>query len=197
MHQRPTDAIGADTATLVDAVRDAEISQRDYLLAGTPARRDAFEADQRHVDQLLVSPDSLAAEDWPGYGAATRLQGVVEGRLRTLAAEAHAWHAPAAGEDVAALSAEAGQETAAWLRRWATGLVDQSREAIFGSLTSIRRNLSLVLLVLAGGVVYGVWSAVTAVLRRWRGAAPIAGAVPGRAERAPGTPPALTHRRYV
>ena len=170
-----TDAISADTSTLVDTVQDAEISQRNYLLTGGPTQRDAFEADQQHVDRLLVSPDSLAAEDWPGYGAATRAQSVVEGRLRTLASEAHASHAPAVGEDGAVPSAEAGRETAAWLRQWATGLVDRSQQAIFGSLTSIRRNISLVLLVLAGGVVYGLWSAVTAVLRRWRGADAIAG----------------------
>jgi CHASE3 domain sensor protein len=189
-------AISADTATLVDAVRGAEISQRDYLLTGGTPRRDAFEADLRHVDQLLVSPASLAAGEWPGYGAATRLQGVVEGRLRTLAAEAHASHAPAVGAAGAVVSAEAGQETAAWLRQWATGLVERSRQAISGSLASIRANLSLVLLVLAGGVVHGLWSAVAAVLRRWRGAGAIAGGLPGRADLARGTPPALTYRRY-
>lgn len=175
--------LSTDTAALVGAVADAEVSQRTYLATGAAAQRDLFESDAQHVDQLLVSSTSLTGEGAPGFGAGSKVPAIVELRLRTLADEARA-----RGETAAApiLLDDGGHDAAEGLRGWAATVMSTSQQAMASGLQAVRGNIKLVLVVLAAGVVYGLWNAAMTVRRRWRAAGAVLGLRPLDARHQPG-----------
>ena len=168
-------ALGADATGLVDAMSDAEASQRSYLATGTLAHRELFEADVARVDRLLVGPAPLSADGSPGFDVGADPQAVIEPRLRTLAEEAGSRPA-AAGEGPPSVAAgDMGRDVAARLRAWAAGVAQGSQRAVFAGLEAARHNTVLVLLALATGALYGLWNAGRAVRLRWRDAGPAPG----------------------
>jgi CHASE3 domain sensor protein len=154
-----------NATALVGAVQDAETSQRTYLATGAQADLALFETDAQRVDQLLVAGAPMAADGAPGLGAASP-QSLITPRLRVLAEEAQA--KPVSPAE-AAPKLSAGRDAVMQLRDWASGLVTGSQEAVLTGLDAVRHNLLPVLGVLAFGIVCGLWSAVRAVQRRWRG----------------------------
>jgi len=162
---RRADMLNLDTSTLVDAVQDAEASQRAYVATGAQADMDSFASDVQRVERMLVMPASIAADGTPGSGADTRAQSVIETRLHTLMSEAQA--RPPVPEGVG-LSLSSGQEATEWLRGWASDLVSGSKTAMFAGLDTARRNVAIVLIILAAGAIYGLLLAVHVARRLWR-----------------------------
>lgn len=164
-----TAALSTDTAALVGAMQDTEASQRTYLATGSDAHRMQFEADAQRVDQLLVAATPLAADGAPGLGAAVEPQVTIEPRLRMLAQEAET--RGAAGTAQTAPLVSTGRSAADSLRAWAANVVGGSQQALIDGLRMMHRNMLLVLVVLAIGVIEALWTA-TKSMRRPRRRAP-------------------------
>ena len=163
------DSLAADTAALAGAMQDAALSQRTYLATGLEAQRLRFEADTQRVDQLLVSSAPLSPDGAPGFGASAGPQAAIEPWLRVLTQEAQARRESAAAAIVIdPQTIEAGREAVDLIQGWASSLVTASRRTVFAGLHTIRHNVELVLIALAAGIAFGIWSACRAVQRRWR-----------------------------
>ena len=73
--------VGASTVELVNAVQDAELSQRNFMLTGSQSSRAAFDAVSQRVDQMLISRAPLTADASPGLGADNGPQTLITQRL--------------------------------------------------------------------------------------------------------------------
>jgi CheY-like chemotaxis protein len=169
------DALGNDTGILVNAMHDAESSQRAYLVTGAQEHRELFEADMQRVDQLLVSSAPLSADGAPGAEIGSGFLKVIEPRLHMLAEEAQMRAAASIQSTSRAAPFELGRDASGRLQDWAADLVTRSQSVAIEALDGARHNATLVLLALATGAAVGLWTAVQAVRLRWREAKPVIG----------------------
>lgn len=163
-----TVALSTASAALIGAVQDTEVAQRTFLVTGFAGHHQAFEAGLQHVDQLMMSSESLSADGAPGFGAEA-LPPIIAARLRSLAAEAEVKTATPSAAMVTPLSS-VSPTAAGMMRNWASGIVNDSQIAVYDDLKSISDNVGLVLIVLAGGVCFGLLVAGRLLYRGWRGA---------------------------
>lgn len=163
-----TVALSTASAALVGAVQDTESAQRTFLATGLASHHEAFEADLQHVDQLMVSGESLSADGAPGFGATEEPPPVIAAHLRGLAKEAEA-RVSGPPATVAIPLSSVGPAAAERLRDWASTLVNKSQNAVYDDLKSISHDVGLVLTVLAGGVCFGLVVSGRLLYRGWRG----------------------------
>ncbi len=162
------------TAALLDAMQDAENSQRSYLASGNEADRAQFGADTERVDRLLESQQSLSANGAPGFDPGASPQTVIEERLRVLSVEAEA-RAMLPSEPAAS---GGGRDAALRLRDWAGGLVGGALQTVSSGLGSVHRHIALVVGVLVAGLAYSLWNAVRLLRRLLRPAVRVVRAPP-------------------
>lgn len=169
---RQTELLGGNATSLQTAVQKAETSQKAYLATGAADDRLAFDTDIRSVDRMLISSATLNIEGLPGFGADAAARTSIERRLEVLSEEAQS--KPEVGGEAALVGQTASSEDilANTLRLWASKLTHDSQQVMLDVLLAARQNVTLVLVVLGAGVVYGLWNAVWAVLRCWRSADP-------------------------
>lgn len=162
-------SLGRETASLVDAVQDAEASGRLFLATGLLADHAQFDVDAQRIDRLLVSSAPVSADGSPGFAGASG-PASVQTRLQSLSHAVQS-RTPLEGEAGAALEpVEAGRDAVESVRNWAATLVSGSQAAVLAGLDTVRDNVKLMLWALALGVAYGLWNAVRAVQRRLRDA---------------------------
>jgi CheY-like chemotaxis protein len=189
-----TMALTADATTMVGAVQSAVTSQRTYLATGLPAHRAAFEADAQRVDRLLAAASLLATDPSVEAASGPSPNALIGSWMNTLGEEARA-RAAAGGAEVA--SADAARDITGQLQEWAQSVVRGSQRMVLAGLDAARQNVRFILLVLAAGIVHGLWSAVRAVQRRWREARPaLALPRPGSADGL-GRPPSPMPRTFA
>lgn len=162
-----TVALSTASAALVGAVQDTESAQRTFLATGLASHHEAFEADLRHVDQMMVSGETLSADGSPGFGNSEEPPAIIAARLRTLSEEAQQTTV-SSPTTLAITPASASPTAVESLRDWASSLVNGSQTAVYDNLQSIGNNVSLVLIVLAGGVCFGLLVAGLLLYRGWR-----------------------------
>ncbi len=161
-------AVSQDAASLVGAVHEAEMSQRDYLLDRTGATKDIFDADAEGVDRTLSEPSTLNPGVMLDESGAAPQQALAEARLQQLGLEAQARPTPfAAGQDDAPPRQD-GRDTRTMLRQWANRMVSQSQGLVLSSLAVLRHNLYPLLFVLGCGSLYALANAARAMARKWQ-----------------------------
>ena len=158
--------VGASTVALVNAVQDAELSQRSFLLTGSQSSHTTFDADAQRVDQMLVSRTSLTSDASPGFDV-DGPQKIIEDRLRTLAEEAGRRPLMPGLPSPGGLSADATAQTLTSLREWAASVAVGSQRALRTGLDAIANNLDNVLAILVIGVAYALADGLGRIRRQW------------------------------
>jgi len=169
---RLTVVLNTDAQALVGVVADTEASQRSYLVTGSAADRDAFEANQQRVDRLLVSATSLNPSGAPGFGEGASPTAVIESLLHALSEEADLRGTVPAQQANTLTSSQSSRTAAERIRAWANSLVADSQNIVVGGLDLVRQNLRYVTIFLAFGVVYGLWNAWAATWRQLKATDP-------------------------
>ena len=164
-----TVALGTDAGALIDAMHEAETSQRTYLATGLDGSRNLFQADAERVDRLLTEPSSIQQPSLAAPGTALPYP-VIQSWLATLGQEVLAQPKPGSTIPDVEPSLSQARETAMELRQWADTLVDQSQRIVLAGLKALDRNVQAVLVVLAAGMLYSLWHAVRAARRQYASA---------------------------
>ena len=163
-----TVAVGQDAASLVGAVHEAEMSQRDYLLDRTAVSKDVFDAAAEAVDRKLSEPSTLNPSARLDDSGASPQQALAEARLQQLGLEAQARPTRLEPGQDADPPRQDGRDTRTALRQWADRLVSQSQGLLLSSLAVLRHNLYPVLFVLGCGSLYALANAFRAMARKWQ-----------------------------